>query len=157
MAPEVLSKPDKTALRLWLRLLGSANLIENHLKRRLREHFDVTLAQFDLMSEIARDDAPKTMTEISQLLMVSNGNVTGLVDRLSRDGLVQREPSPGDRRVYLIILTAEGKNLFAEMAVQHERWLSELFSGFDEAFVSALAEDIKKLRGGLKAGLEAQA
>ena len=157
MAPEVLSKPDKTALRLWLRLLGSANLIENHLKRRLREHFDVTLAQFDLMSEIARDDAPKTMTEISQLLMVSNGNVTGLVDRLSRDGLVRREPSLGDRRVYLITLTDEGKTLFAEMAVQHERWLSELFSGFDEAFVSTLAEDMKKLRGGLKAGLEAQA
>ena len=157
MAPEVLSKPEKTALRLWLRLLGSVNLIENHLKRRLREHFDVTLAQFDLMSEIARDDAPKTMTEISQLLMVSNGNVTGLVDRLSRDGLVRREPAVGDRRVYLITLTDEGKNLFAEMAVQHERWLSELFSGFDEVFVTALAEDIKKLRGGLKAGLEAQA
>ena len=156
MAPEVLSKPDKTALRLWLRLLGSANLIENHLKRRLREHFDVTLAQFDLMSEIARDDAPKTMTEISKLLMVSNGNVTGLVDRLSRDGLVRREPSPGDRRVYLITLTDEGKTLFVEMAVQHERWLSELFGGFDEAFVTVLADDLKKLRGGLKEALEAE-
>ena len=149
--------PDgKTTLRLWLRLLGSTNLIEGHLKSRLREHFGVTLAQFDLMSEIARDDTPKTMTEVSKLLMVSNGNVTGLVDRLSRDGLVRREPFAADRRVTLITLTSEGKTLFKAMAVQHEQWLSEIFEGFDTDFVGELADDVKKLRGGLKAFFTAE-
>lgn len=150
----VLDQSDsKTALRLWLRLLGSTTLIERHLKERLREHFNVTLAQFDLLAEIARDDAPKTMTDISKLLMVSNGNVTGLVDRLSRDGLVRREPSEADRRVYRITLTDEGKTLFKEIAVQHEHWVREMFSTFDAAFVDGLADTLKQLRKGLKATL----
>src|SRR5687768_7561758 len=117
----------KDALRLWLRLLSSATAIEQHLKRKLREGFDVTLAQFDLMAELERAGEPKTMSEISQMLMVSNGNVTGVADRLSRDGLVERLPSPEDRRVYLLALTPDGKRRFREMALAHEGWLEQLF------------------------------
>lgn len=140
----------KEALRLWLRLLGSTTMIEQHLKTRLRERFDVTLAQFDLMAEIARGGEPRTMSQISELLMVSNGNVTGVVDRLSREGLVQRTPSTEDRRAYLISLTPAGRERFERMAREHERWLEELLEELDPEVVRRLGRDVKTLRDELR-------
>src|SRR5919108_31777 len=79
-------------LRLWLRLFACKEVIEGEVRRRLRHSFDVTLPRFDLMSQLYR--APKAMTlgELSQRMMVSNGNVTGLVDRLVEQGLLSRRP-----------------------------------------------------------------
>ena len=60
------------------------------MRRRLRDSFDVTLPRFDLMAQL--DKAPNGMTlgELSQRMMVSNGNVTGLVERLVEQGLLDR-------------------------------------------------------------------
>lgn len=141
---------SKEALRLWLRLLSSVNLIEARLKTRLRQDFGVTLAQFDLMAEIARDDRPKTMSEVSALLMVSNGNVTGVVDRLSREGLVRRMPAPDDRRAFLLALTPAGAERFAQIAAAHENWLAELLDTLEPEEVQRLSRDLKRLRDALK-------
>lgn len=149
-APGVPAGQGKEALRLWLRMLGNVNLIESWLKGRLREDFGVTLAQFDLMAEIARDETPKTMSQVSALLMVSNGNVTGVVDRLSREGLVERLPSPEDRRAYLLSLTPLGEERFRMMAEAHERWLAQLFETLEPEFVRSLSQALRELRGALK-------
>ena len=103
-------------LRLWLRLFACKEVIEGEVRRRLRHSFDVTLPRFDLMAQLYR--APKAMTlgELSQRMMVSNGNVTGLVDRLVEQGLISRRPSPKDRRAQLVSLTAEGRRFFRAMA-----------------------------------------
>ena len=81
-------------LRLWLRLLTCTTLIECEIRQRLRAEFDVTLPRFDLMAQL--DKAPNGMTlgELSQRMMVSNGNITGLVDRLTEQGLIRRRPAP---------------------------------------------------------------
>src|SRR5205814_2904033 len=78
----------KDELRLWLRLFACKEVIEGAVRRRLRENFDVTLPRFDLMSQLYR--APKAMPlgELSQRMVVSNGNVTGLFDRLVEQGLI---------------------------------------------------------------------
>ncbi len=87
-------------LRLWLRLLTCTTLIEGEVRSRLRDSFDVTLPRFDLMAQL--DKAPNGMTlgELSQRMMVSNGNVTGLVERLVAQNLIERRPSPTDRRAH---------------------------------------------------------
>ena len=83
----------KQSLRLWLRLLACENLIEQTVRTRLRVAFDITLPQFDVLSELEHAGNALTMSQLSQKLMVSNGNVTGVVDRLERDGLVRRRAS----------------------------------------------------------------
>src|SRR5262245_21543598 len=100
----------KTELRLWLRIYTCKTLIEGEVRKRLRENFGVTLPRFDLMAQLDRA-SPKGMTlgELSQRMMVSNGNVTGLVDRLAAQGLIRRRPSPDDRRAQLVSLTTEGR------------------------------------------------
>src|SRR5256714_3588461 len=125
-------------LRLWLRLLTCTTLIEGEIRRRLRDSFDVTLPRFDLMAQL--DKAPNGMTlgELSQRMMVSNGNVTGLAERLVEQGLLDRRPSPNDRRAQIVSLTAEGRRTFRAMARTHEDWIAEMFAGLDAADVDTL-------------------
>jgi DNA-binding MarR family transcriptional regulator len=136
----------RAALRLWLRLLGCAQLIERELKRRLRAEFDATLPRFDLMAQLAREPAGLSMGELSRRLMVSNGNVTGIAERLGREGLIAREPAPGDRRTQLLRLTPEGAAAFVAMAEVHAGWVRELLAGLDEKERAALW----RLLGGAK-------
>ncbi len=125
-------------LRLWLRLLTCTTLIEGEVRRRLRDEFDVTLPRFDLMAQL--DKAPNGMTlgELSQRMMVSNGNVTGLTERLVEQGLLDRRASPNDRRAQIVSLTAEGRRAFRQMARTHEDWIAEIFAGLSHDEVEAL-------------------
>ncbi|MEJ0074715.1 MAG: MarR family transcriptional regulator [Alphaproteobacteria bacterium] len=125
-------------LRLWLRLLTCTTLIEGEVRRRLRDEFDVTLPRFDLMAQL--DKAPNGMTlgELSQRMMVSNGNVTGLAERLVEQGLLDRRASPNDRRAQIVSLTAEGRRAFRTMARTHENWIAQIFSGLDAADIEQL-------------------
>jgi DNA-binding MarR family transcriptional regulator len=119
-------------LRLWLRMLACTNLIENHVRAKLRSDFDITLPRFDLMSQLERSPQGLKMGELSKRMMVTGGNVTGITDQLVREGLVVREDSPKDRRAYIVKLTAEGRRSFRRMAEAHEDWMVALFSGMDE-------------------------
>ena len=123
----------KADVRLWLRLLSTVNLIEAEIRRRLREQFATTLPRFDLMAQLDRMPDGLTLGEISRRLMVTNGNVTGLVDRLVADGLIVREALGGDRRVTVAKLTKRGSAAFADMAEAHEGWLREMMGGVDAA------------------------
>jgi DNA-binding MarR family transcriptional regulator len=104
---------DHQALKLWLRLLACTNLVETDVRGRLRTEFGITLPRFDLMAQLERNPDGLKMNELSQRLMVSGGNVTGLTDQLEKEGLVIRMDDPEDRRAYTIKLTPAGRALFA--------------------------------------------
>lgn len=144
-APRPLSKQR---LRMWIRLLRAARGIEVELRERLRKEFAITLPQFDVMAALARNEAGMNMTELSRMLMVSNGNVTGIIDRLAADRLVLRQAPATDRRSYIVRLTPKGAAQFAVVAKAHEGWIDELLSGFD----AAQAEDLIHQLGGLALG-----
>jgi DNA-binding MarR family transcriptional regulator len=114
-------------LRLWLRLLTCTTLIEGDVRRRLRERFDVTLPRFDLMAQLDKVPDGMTLSDLSKRMMVSNGNLTGLVDRLVASGHIMRTVSPTDRRATVISLTDSGRAEFRTMAAEHELWIADLF------------------------------
>jgi DNA-binding MarR family transcriptional regulator len=114
-------------LRLWLRLLTCSNLIEGEVRRRLRERFDVTLPRFDLMAQLDKAPDGMTLSDLSRRMMVSNGNLTGLVDRLVASGHLDRRVSQSDRRAQVISLTLLGRDEFRAMAAEHEGWIAGLF------------------------------
>jgi DNA-binding MarR family transcriptional regulator len=114
-------------LRLWLRLLTCSNLIEGEVRRRLRERFDVTLPRFDLMAQLDKAPDGMTLSDLSRRMMVSNGNLTGLVDRLVASGHLDRRVSQSDRRAQVISLTSLGRDEFRAMAAEHEGWIAGLF------------------------------
>ncbi len=115
-------------LRLWLRLLTCTTLIESEVRSRLRERFGVTLPRFDLMAQLDKVPAGMTLSDVSKRMMVSNGNITGLVDRLVESGHVDRRTSDADRRVQVIRLTRLGRAEFRKMAAEHKTWIADIFS-----------------------------
>jgi DNA-binding MarR family transcriptional regulator len=112
----------KRSLRLWLRLLTCASVIERRISVLFREEFDTTLPRFD----------------VSRLLMVTNGNITGLAARLKADGLIEACEGKGDRRAQYVRLTPQGASRFKTMAAAHERWIDSMLSGL-------AAEDAERL------------
>lgn len=128
----------KAELRLWLRLLTLSNLIEGEIRKRLRERFEVTLPRFDLMAQLERAEDGMTLSEVSRRMMVSNGNVTHLVETLVASGHLERRTAPRDRRSQVIRLTALGRRDFARMAAEHEDWMASFFADLDEREMDAL-------------------
>lgn len=141
--PAGAAKPET---RLWLRMLSTTKLITTEIRRRLRTEFGATLPQFDLMAQLYREKNGLRLGELSRRTMVTNGNVTGLVERLESDGLVKRVTPDRDRRVTVAQLTPAGAKLFAAMAVAHEAWLRDLMADVDRAMVADLWSDIGRVK-----------
>jgi DNA-binding MarR family transcriptional regulator len=153
---KVAERPDdhKTELRLWLRLLTCTTLIENEVRRRLRDNFDITLPRFDLLAQLERAPNGMTLGELSQRMMVSNGNITGLVDRLAAQGLILRRPAPNDRRVQIVSLTAEGRRFFRAMARENADWIGQIFADLSPGDISALMSALAKTKSSARKALD---
>jgi DNA-binding MarR family transcriptional regulator len=149
---KAVERPDdhKTELRLWLRLLTCTTLIENEVRRRLRDQFDITLPRFDLLAQLDRAPNGMTLGELSQRMMVSNGNITGLVDRLVAQGLISRRPAPNDRRVQIVSLTAEGRRFFRTMARENAKWIGEIFADLTENDIEVLMSALAKTKASVR-------
>jgi DNA-binding MarR family transcriptional regulator len=120
---------DHPELRLWLRLFTCSTLVETTIRRRLRAEFGETLPRFDLLAQLAKVPAGLTLSELSKRMMVSNGNLTALVERLVEAGWIERQTSATDRRAQVARLTAAGRAAFRKMAAAHERWIVEMTGG----------------------------
>jgi len=134
-----MSKRSKESIRTWLRLLSCESMIEQNIRSKFRENFKVTLPQFDVLSELEHANDKLTMSQLSKELMVSNGNITGVVDRLEKNDLVRRTRPDYDRRIQFIELTATGASEFKRMAGRHEQWLEALL-------VDVSVEDMERLQ-----------
>ena len=135
---------SKARLRLWLQLLKLSSGIEGELRRRLRDRHNTTLPRFDVMAALARHRDGLKMSDLSRYLKVSNGNVTGIVDRLVEEGLALRVAVPGDRRANLARLTPKGEAAFADLAAQHEVWIDELLAPLTDTDTQTLTGLLKK-------------
>ena len=147
----------KAELRLWLRLFTCKTLIEGEVRRRLRETFDVTFPRFDLMAQLDRAPNGMTLGELSGRMMGSNGNVTGLVERLTAQGLIDRKPPPKDRRVQIVRLTAEGRRLFRAMARANADWIAEVFADLTPAEMDALMRLLAKTKASTRRAIAKEA
>ena len=114
------------SLRVWLKMLKTTRLIEARLRKKLRVEFGATLPRFDVMAALYRFEGGLNMSQLSSALRVSNGNVTGIVERLVNDGVVRRVAVAGDKRATLAVLTASGRAQFAVMAAAHRDWIAAM-------------------------------
>jgi DNA-binding MarR family transcriptional regulator len=155
-APLPIRQPDadsKARLRLWIRLLRASRLIEGVARERLKSQFNATLPRFDVMAALFRQPEGMLMSEISRFLMVSNGNVTGIVDRLVVDGFVVRSQRNGDRRTSFISLTRKGRSAFADMAAAHETWVDELLGGITARDADQMSAKLRSFRSEWEGGV----
>ncbi len=137
-------------LRLWLRLLTCSTMIESEIRTRLRERFDVTLPRFDLMAQLHKVPAGMTLGALSKRMMVSNGNITGLVETLASQGLVARTAHATDRRATMVCLTAAGHASFGAMAGAHGDWIGALFEGLAPAEMQLLMSLLDRMKASVR-------
>ena len=137
---------DGLELRVWLRLLTCSTLIEQGVRHGLHRSFETTLPRFDVLAQLQRAGKPLSMGDLSRRLMVTNGNITGLVDRLARERLVERRRADGDRRVQMVELTEAGAASFARMAADNRRWVTGMMDGLSREEKEALFALLGRLK-----------
>jgi DNA-binding MarR family transcriptional regulator len=118
----------------------------SEVRRRLAE--DCTMPRFDLLANLEREDG-QTLAALSRRMLVTAGNLTGLVDRAERDGVVQRRPDPSDRRLSRVYLTPKGRELITAILPSHAAHVSELLSPLDANDRRELRRLLGKLRDSL--------
>ncbi|MGX4643121.1 MarR family winged helix-turn-helix transcriptional regulator [Massilia sp. SYSU DXS3249] len=146
-----LTGDNHQSLKLWLRMLSCTTLIEAEIRTRLRVEFGITLPRFDLMAQLDRHPEGLRMGELSKRMMVTNANVTGIVNLLEQEGLVARDAVPGDGRAYRVRLTPAGRRAFKGMASKHESWIIELMRGLGEQERATLMALLSNMKRGLGA------
>lgn len=142
---------SKQRLRVWLRLLAAQRSMEAQLREKMRLRFDCTLPRFDVLAALDRHrnkgGGGLRMSDLAARLRVSNGNVTGIVNRLVGEGLVERATVDGDRRAMLVRLTRTGVERFGEMAGEHEGWVDGLLASHDAGELDALIGLLARMGG----------
>ena len=140
--PNYYGEDTKQHLRLWLKMLKTTGAIEGLLQARLKQKCQTTLPRFDVLAALDHHPEGLRMSELSKFIMVSNGNVTGIANRLLEEGLISRQADALDGRVQMLRLTNIGKQEFTAMAEQHAAWIDEYLApiaGQDlEHFISLL-------------------
>ena len=136
---------SKARLRLWLKILKTSKVVEAELREKMRKEFATTLPRFDVMAALSRTEDGLRMSQISGVLKVSNGNITGIVERLVNEKLAVRTPFKGDRRALVIKLTAKGRRTFDMQAAEHEIWVANIFEQVNQAEAENLISALENI------------
>ncbi|HEY3398517.1 MAG TPA: MarR family transcriptional regulator [Armatimonadota bacterium] len=133
MKPYKLSPEEASAQQLWEALLRASLSVRGEV-RELFAQWNLTGAQWRvLMVLAAAPDEGLRQSEIGEQMLVTGGNVTGLIDRLEEAGLVCRQAHPDDRRVVLATLTPRGQKVYQELAPAFFGRLHRVFSGVPDS------------------------
>jgi len=144
------SRRGRLETRVWLRMMACSNVIQSELSNVLRTEFGTTLARFDVLAEMARPPLAPTMSELSQRLMVTKGNITDVIGRLEAERLVARQRDPEDARVSRVHLTPKGHKLVDAMIPVHNATLAELMRVLDRDRLEQLDALLAHLRTALR-------
>lgn len=130
-------------LSVWVRLLRAHGLVLRSVRRRLPR--GLTLPQFDVLAQLHRHPDGLLLSELTQALLVTAGNVTGIVKRLLHQGVVERCLVPEDRRAVRVRLTPRGRELMAGLVPAHARALEEILGPVPPADLALLRERLGAL------------
>jgi len=152
-SPPIDDGHSKNALRSWLQLLKFSKRMEQRSNSRFVSDFNSSLSRFDVLANLHLAPGHHvSTTQLARMLLASKGNITRLLDRMENDGLIRRQINSQDKRVSEVFFTKAGRNLFEEMAAQHEHWTSEVFKVLSNQELKQLIDLVIKLRSRMDAG-----
>ncbi len=149
--PKPMRRRTRESVRTHLRIASCYNLLMREARRLVMNRWNLTLPQFDVLAELARADAGGfTFVELSRLLLVTSGNLTGIVDRLEEQRLVERRPDVRDGRVIRVALTERGRRVTDQMLPAHAADIEAMLSFMPRNSLAALSDLLGRLRDGLR-------
>lgn len=139
-------KEFRETLRAWLDLLSVSSAFKKAIDTAFRRDFGLSISRFDVLSALDRAGREGLRAgDLSQRLLVTEGNVTQVTAPLIRDGLIKRAPCTEDRRAAVFTLTRKGEKLFAKMAEAHQAWVGEAFANLSPNQISSLRRLLGKI------------
>lgn len=147
----------RDSLRLWLLLITLTTVVEKKIRRNLKAEFETTLPRFDIMATLEHSGQKMTMGELTKKLLVSKGNVTGVVASLVKQGILKRERDSDDKRTHYLSLTAKGRREFAAQAKAHQGWVNDYFSGMEMDELSVMVDHLSRLKDTISQKREGEA
>lgn len=142
---------DAASAGMFYSLFYTYDVAAGYLSRQLAR-YSLSLSAFNVLLILSRSENQSCqLTELSQLLIVSRANVTGLIDCLEERSLVVRESGKGDRRSKLARLTPEGQKLLTEILPNHYQKLKRISQGLNRDEKALLTSLLSKLRSGITA------
>lgn len=134
-------------LARWRVFLECAFALIDILDAELREERGLTLRWYDALVALEDAGGACRMTELAGRILASKSGLTRVVDRMADEGLVRRERPPDDRRVVLVVLTADGREALRAARAVHRRGIGEHFvQHLSERDLAALERMLGKIR-----------
>lgn len=149
---QVLPPSDENAFRTLIRTFGLLDRVMHPYFAR----FGISGAQWGVLRQIHAAEQqrpePLRMTELSERLIIRPASVTGVIDRLARDGFVRRTALPTDLRVKLIQLTDKGRGLVERVLAVHDQQIAKVLGGLSaveqkefQRLLTRLGQHLEKL------------
>lgn len=135
--------PEGPEIQAWVALVHSYHRIVRQLERSLDEH-SLSLSQFEVLANLYFY-AGIRQNDLARQLLVTKGNVCGLLDRLASAGLVERRNDPADRRANQLYLTASGTRLLEAALPVHLRIIGERLGTLPAEKLETLSELLVRL------------
>lgn len=133
-----------------LQLLRTAETLWN-TSRVFFDCWELSPSQFNILNLLYLEPAGCTQIELSRLLIMHRSNITGLVDRLEKRGLLQRKDSSTDRRAYQVVLTASGRKLIEKILPDYYQAAEKIWGNFPLTRTKQLVGDLEKLSANIEA------
>ena len=127
-----------------IQLLRTADTLWNS-SRVFFAQWDLSPSQFNVLNIVAGEPDGVSQIELGRMLIMHRSNVTGLIDRLERRGLVQRKDARGDRRAYRIVATPAGGRLVRRIVPEYYRLAEEVWDGFPASNAGRWEKDLRRL------------
>lgn len=141
------SLPENAHHRIaWLALVGCFSSIERVLMKHFAQKYNSSLPRYDVLTALSLHRDGLTMGDLADLLMVTKGNITGVVRRLQQEKLVLKKTSSSDRRVHRVKISAKGVRLWDQMHADYDSMISALMSGQSETQIQALMTTLRRTR-----------
>lgn len=139
---------DTNAERVWFRFMRVHTRGLTAISDQLRT-IGLSVPQCDVLTTLTEREGI-AQQELAERLYVTKGNISGLVDRLVKAGLVERRPSREDKRSYAIFLTDEGRRL-AQLGINIQRdFVSQIFAHLDPNNLAELENALVVIRDGIR-------
>ena len=135
------SQDVRLGLLLWFRLARFYNR-SNRLSNQHLKKWDLSISQFDLLVQVGAHQS-LSQQELAEKLLVSKGNITQVLGKLEKAGLIKRKQ---EWRIKHISLTPAGQKLYDEVVPEQERFQATQFEGLNKREQKQLLGLLKKLQ-----------
>ncbi len=133
-------------LRLWYHMLRGYRFAQSELREKLREKFDMTLPQFQVLAQLANEPEGQSMGDISRALLLSNANVSAIVGRMEKAGWIEREVAQKDGRAFVVRLSKRGWGIFEEIMADYRNWVDEVFAPINDNEAKLMIDALRRMR-----------